>query len=145
MVLFLVAVTLTFLLISVLWSLTDTFRMVHSDGANLIDKTVTTSGGARYTLDKDVANGVTNYQIECDFVKDRLLGVMMVSDKALTIKTNSGGAPDDTFTMTADVPMFWTTGMPTSNPFTKNVSALFVTNASGAQANLKGAFVVEPT
>ena len=63
---------------------------------------------------------------------------LMISDQDLTDETNSGTVPDDTFTLTDNVPVFWSAGnASTTNPITADVTTnIFVTNASATEEAL---------
>lgn len=63
--------------------------------------------------------------------------VFILSDQAMTLKTNSSGAPDDTIVLVANVPYIWTTDSYDSVQITADVTALYMTNASGSAASLR--------
>jgi hypothetical protein len=65
--------------------------------------------------------------------------LFIVADKALTINTNAAadGAPDDTLELVAGVPIVWTADSGQVNPFTANVTSLFVTNDGADAATLR--------
>lgn len=83
----------------------------------------------------DVASGATDLQIAFPFDKDTGLLLVIVSDRALTVKTNSSGSPANTFVLTANVPLLWYPGCGYS--LAADITALYVTNASGGAAKLK--------
>jgi hypothetical protein len=61
--------------------------------------------------------------------------VSILADQALTIKTNSSGAPQETITLTANRPRIWQAG--DAALFAGDVASIFVTNASGSDTDLK--------
>lgn len=61
--------------------------------------------------------------------------VSILADQALTIKTNSSGAPQETITLIANRPTIWQVG--DAALFAGDVSSIFVTNASGSDTDLK--------
>lgn len=62
----------------------------------------------------------------------------MESDQDLTIETNSASEPDDTIALTAGQPILYSSDMGESaNPFSADVTTLYVANASGSDATLK--------
>lgn len=58
----------------------------------------------------------------------------MQSDQILTVETNSGGTPQETFSLVAFTPVIWRVG--DTAIFAGDVTSLFVTNASGNAAVL---------
>jgi hypothetical protein len=52
------------------------------------------------------------------------------------VKTNSSGSPQETFTLAANKPQYWQTGMGTT-PIAGDVTKVFITNASGATARVE--------
>lgn len=63
-----------------------------------------------------------------------LKSVFLYTDGALTVKTNSTSAPDQTLTFAADYPLAWASGMPNTNPITTAVTQVYLTNASTTAA-----------
>lgn len=71
-----------------------------------------------------------------------LLGLFATVD--MTVKTNSSGDPDDTFTLKAGVPYVWTADAPFANPISEPVASIFVTNTSSpAEAGSLGIVVLQ--
>lgn len=64
------------------------------------------------------------------------VSVWMHSTQDITLETNDGTTPDDTIALAANVPLLWCTGAPFTNPLTTDVTALYATNSSGAEATL---------
>ena len=64
---------------------------------------------------------------------------MINSDQAISIKTNSTSAPQDTFSLVATQVKIWTlaTDLIAACPFAGDVTAIYITNSSGATANIK--------
>jgi hypothetical protein len=79
-----------------------------------------------------VGTSVTNKQYNCAVDASGLSGWWLLATNALTIKTNSTGSPDNTFVLTANVPQFWITGISGTNPISVDITAIYVTNASGS-------------
>ena len=71
-------------------------------------------------------------------VKDYKLKLFMLkTDYAITVETNNGTTPDDTFTLAAGGLVFYKDGDTLANTFTADVTALYVTNASGSTATVE--------
>lgn len=73
-------------------------------------------------------------EIDCVFAFADLKSIFILSDKNLTLKTNSSGAPDQTFTIKAGIPFAWSHNSGIANPFDTNVTKFFFVNA-GATAD----------
>ena len=110
----------------------------YSDAAGNV-KTVTTpfSGQSLEGWDGVVAAGASNAPIDADWVNANVQSLMMWSDQAVTVKTNSSSAPAQTISLVANQMLLFGVGIGLTNPFTTDVTALFVTNAGGTNANFK--------
>lgn len=120
-------------------SLTHTVLRQYSDTSSVrISKTDTVSGSQEKNIDKSVAVG-TDTLVPYTLDRSILQSLVISSDVALTIKTNSSGSPTDTIVLTAGQALMWafaTDGL-TACPITANITALYVTNAAGGPAALK--------
>lgn len=96
------------------------------------------SGTSGTEIDVDVAASTTNQMFTIAIDVSELESLFLVTDGDMTIKTNSGSSPDDTFTMVANMPLIWVRGYPTSNPLGTDVTALYLTTGSGSAVNLSG-------
>lgn len=67
---------------------------------------------------------------------------MMVADVAMTVKTNDSGSPQETFSLTAGKPVLWREG--DTAIFAGDVTALYVSNASGTAGTLEVLFGGDP-
>jgi hypothetical protein len=123
------------------------FTLTWARGATSITKTITETWGSENNLDEAVTDGTTNGLVAwaCDF--SQLKAFYMVSDQAITVYTNDAGtgAPDNTFVLVANEPVLWWAGSLLTNPFTADVTALYVTNASGSTAAFKIRKLEDPT
>lgn len=80
-----------------------------------------------------------------DSVGGNLVMLAILTTVAMTIKTNSSGAPVDTVVTVANVMVLYT-GAPTVNPFgSGDVTSLFVSNASGSSGTLNIRSLSDPT
>jgi hypothetical protein len=66
-----------------------------------------------------------------------IVAIFILSDQDMTLKTNSSGAPDDTIALVANVPYVWTTDSYDAIQITADITALYMTNASGSAATLR--------
>ena len=83
----------------------------------------------------------TNLAVAFAFAIAKLKSILLVSDKDLTVKTNSSGSPANTFALQAGVPLMWSAAdgvvfTDTNNAAVTSVTSLFVTNASGTDIPL---------
>lgn len=84
-----------------------------------------------------VASAATDDEVNLEMDISQLKGIYIVSDKAVTIETNSGSSPTDTIVLVADVPYIWHTDSYHAKLFTADITAnIFITNASGATATV---------
>jgi len=113
----------------------------------LISKSVTVTADAESNLDVAVPDSSTDLEVAYELDVSVLKSFYLVSDQDVTIETNDGTTPSDVFTLVAGEPLVWWTGSPLPNPFASeaDVAALFVTNASGATANLQLRSLQDPT
>ena len=70
---------------------------------------------------------------------------ILLSDQALTLKTNSTGAPDQTIAIAANVPLTFTGAAGETNPLTVDITKFYFTNASATAANVRCVSLQDPT
>lgn len=83
-----------------------------------------------------IAIGASDYEVVIAIDFSELKSLFIAADQDLTLETNSGAVPDDTISLKADAPMVWNEDSYFSNPFTADVTSIFVTNASGVATTL---------
>lgn len=66
----------------------------------------------------------------------RLKSIYILASTPLTIKTNSSGSPADTLALAAGVPFLWIAASGLTVPFTADITALYLTNATANTGNL---------
>lgn len=116
---------------------TNKLTIIHTDENGVaIPRTITRSGPGSLKKDVVINDAVSNQALTIAFNYADLEMFEIVSDRDITLKTNSSGSPTQTISLVAGVPLVWFTGAPWSNPFTANVTAMYLTNASGQQANV---------
>lgn len=112
-------------------------RETFAANALNIDASRTFSGELNVALNQSIANGAVDQEIILGIDTSQLQCIVLHSDRDLTIKTNDSAAPTDTLTMQAGIPRVWRTGDYAALFLTADVTKIFVSNASGADANLK--------
>ena len=100
------------------------------------------SDGSKASFDENVADGETNLEFGFSFnvVTNAVMMLFVLSDQDVTIKTNDSGAPDDTLSPIADLPLFWVRAGGSyyyACPVTADVAKIFITNASGSTARVQ--------
>ena len=105
------------------------------------------SAGERHDISESVPDSSTDLAITWSADVSEVKSLMILSDQALTLETNDGTTPTDTFTLVANEPIIWTAGAPGSPscPLTADVTALYATNASGSAATLTINMIQDPT
>lgn len=117
-----------------------------SGGAVSKTITATVTADNLNTIVTSIPNSANNrVTIALDF--DNLVGYWISAPVAMTIYTNdvSGGTPTDTITLVANVPVFWVTGNPTGEITADITADIYVTNTSGAAADLTILVLQDPT
>lgn len=101
------------------------------------EKQNTYSASANCELSETVADSTTNLLMNIAIDVSAVTSFYMCSDKALTVKTNSSGSPDNTIVLKANVPYIWNSDSYDTFKLTADVTKIYVTNASGASAALE--------
>jgi len=115
------------------WSRSDATPLTY-------DKEVTQ--GVEQNVSEAIPDGSTDLLIP-NFTIDlsQLKALFIACDQGITFETNNPGgasaAPDDSLSVPANQPVSWATGDVMSCPITTDVTQVYVTNDSGATANLE--------
>lgn len=119
-------------------SITHTTRLTWtSPGGVDITASVSESADAEQNRELAIAASTPDQQFDLDFAFADLKSIFMLADQDLTIETNDGTTPDDTISLVAGVPFWWCDSSGLPNPFSADISAIFVTNAEAETATLK--------
>jgi len=98
----------------------------------------TLEGTARIDVVESVLDGVSDGLVNFALDVSQAKLVFMQSDQDLTVKTNDSGSPQETISLTAGKPLLWVPDFPEApTPFSDDVTALYVSNASGDTATLR--------
>lgn len=123
-------------------SITTSYSIGSGGKTYVVSKT----SGADATISEAIADGSTNTLVACAFDYTKVVMCYVVSTVDMTLKTNSSGSPTQTIALKAGVPLAWNDSQPTSlRVFTANVTALYLTNASGDDGTFTLAVLVDPT
>ncbi len=106
-------------------------------GAVAITENVTLTGVTELNLDFTVAGSTTNQQEPLVFTVSKLQSFYMVSDQALTVKTNATSGQQETIVLAAGIPYLFVGGSGQLAAFAGNVTTAYFTNAGSTIANVK--------
>lgn len=126
-------------------SFSNTHELRVTAGGATIVKRRTFTGSQRISVSETVADSVTDGQINVAIDVSAVKSFMLVSDQAVTVETNDGTTPDDTLTLVANEPYEWTENSEHTFLLGTDVTALFVTNASGSTATIQLEAIVDAT
>lgn len=115
---------------------THQVQTVISDGTQRISSTGSVSPTGASQLDETISNGASDLLVAFTAESTNLKSFHLWSDQDLTIKTNSSSSPQETFNLKANKPVVWLENM-ANTPIAGDVTALYVSNASGSDASLK--------
>src|SRR4051794_5420968 len=93
-----------------------------------------------YTGTKDagvatvIAAGATNVEIDVVFPFALIQSFVMASDQDVTVKVNSTTTPVPTINLKKTSGLVWASDIALSNPFTADVTKIYVSNASTVDA-----------
>lgn len=106
-------------------------------GDRVVKKTQSLSSSARLSLEESIADGQTNKQVAFTLDVSQLKAIVINSSQNVTLETNSGSAADETIALLADVPYVWHYQSYHPCLLATDITALFITNASGSAATLQ--------
>lgn len=98
---------------------------------------MTLTSDGEINRDVTLSASAANVEVDIDFAFARLKSIYILSDAAITIKTNSSSSPDDTLTLVANQPLLWTAVDAAGNPFDTDVTRFFLTNGTTGVATVK--------
>lgn len=118
-----------------------THKITHrvEAGGETIQQTSEVTADQETNVEVTVAGSTTDDQVDVAIDISDLKSIYMETDQDLTVETNSGSTPDDTFTLKANMPMTWNTDSSLPNPFASatDVTALYLTNAGSTAATFR--------
>jgi hypothetical protein len=117
-------------------AITHSYTITWAKGSETFSKQFNVTGDQEKGGDYTIANGVTNQLITLTIDVSALKSILIVSTVAMTLKTNDSGAPQDTIALTAGVPIMEYVGDISGAMFAGDVTAFYVSNASGSEGTL---------
>lgn len=116
------------------YSHTNTKAIVTAGGGLTYSKSY--SGSAEVNISETIAVG-TDTAVNCAIDVSAVKSFYVVSDKAITLETNSASSPTNTLVLKAGVPYTYDTDSYDTFKLTGDVTVIYVTNASGGDAALE--------
>lgn len=122
-------------------AITHTVTIGYNDGARTLSKTETFGGNTADADSADVAvtAAVTNLLIPFAVTRAKLQAMMLLSDTACTIKTNTTTGVDS-WALVANEPWYWSNKTPYCNATTAipggDITALYLTMAAATTATI---------
>lgn len=93
----------------------------------------------------EVAANTTDQLVAFVLDVSQVKALYLVSDKAVTVETNSSSAAQETIDLEANVPYVWHSKSGLDMPLAGDVTALYITNANAAAATVNIVALVDPT
>lgn len=103
------------------------------------------AGGQQVAINETIISGATNQLVSLALDVSQIQSLILLSSRNVTLKTNSSTTPTNTLNLVANVPYIWNSDSYDTSKLTADVTSLFVTNSSGADAVLKISAVLDPT
>ena len=127
-------------------SFTHTIRTLFSaaGGASLTGS-VATVADAEDNRDITIAASTNNFAVALTLAIANLKSFYALSDKDVLIETNDATTPPNTLSLKAGIPYSWTSAGGLTNPFTTNITSLFISNANAAAATVQLRIAVDST
>ena len=108
--------------------------IVREGNATLLNNTVTHTVQTTVNMNETVVDGSTDLEFLLAIDVSSMKHFTLMADQALTVETNDGTTPQETFTLAANVPVIWNDG--DTAILAGDITALYATNASGTDATL---------
>jgi len=99
--------------------------------------TFTEADGSVIDVTAAIPDSSTDKLVVCALDVSQIKAIYILSDQDVTLETNDGTTPDDTIALKAGVPYIWYTNKYDALLLTVDVTALYLTNASGSAATFK--------
>ena len=118
-------------------SFTHTVNSVYAVGTRTITQSVSKSASAQLSIDEEIVDSSSDLEIAMVLDVSEIAMILILSDQDITLETNSGAAPDNTLSLKAGEPYIWHADSLFTNKLTVDITAIFITNDSGAAARLQ--------
>lgn len=111
---------------------------VSGSGVPTVSKTKSHTVENPQSFEVSVGIGVTDMLVNLAIDISQLLFLLIHTDQDLSMETNNSAAPQETFALDANNPLYWSkdAGVAVGSLFAGDVTKLYFTNASGVAANV---------
>lgn len=116
---------------------THTYALGITAGGRALAYEVELTADSETNKTLTIADGITDQLVTIAIDFSEMVGLLIHSTYAITVETNDGTTPDDLITVAAGVPVVWYTDCDHDNPFTADVTAMYISNASGETATIE--------
>ena len=103
------------------------------------------SGDGQVSLSVEIPDSTNDQLVDLALNVSEIKAIYMKSDQDLTVETNDGSSPDNTINLLAGVPYVWHENSYFTNLLTVDVTALYLSNSSGATATFELEAVYDST
>lgn len=111
---------------------------LQTQGGTTVSGSQQETGGTEVDIDTNFASGSTNVAQAGAWTAANVQAVIMLADKACTVKTNSSSTPANTFNLIPGYPLVWDKSSSYfTNPFSADVTQLFVTCTAATRLRIK--------
>jgi hypothetical protein len=122
-----------------------TITITYAEGAEQLALPEVYTADTLIKGDYPIAAAAVNAEIDVAFSKTAFQLILISSDQAVTIKTNSTGAPGDTIALPANKSILIRNGAVLGGNFAVDVTKLFISNGTTSTANVKVRVVTDTT
>jgi hypothetical protein len=117
---------------------THTLTKTWSNGGTALSESVSITADSEISIDFSLTSEQVDKEYDIDFAFARLKAIYIESDKDVTLETNANDATGgDTIPVNGGEGFCWTDQDLADNPFTVNVTRMFITNGEAAVATGK--------
>ncbi len=115
---------------------THTLNWQYTASGNTESQNLTVQADGEDNRDITVAALAADYLVAYVLDYSQCKGVFILADADMTLETNSSSAPDQTISLTANVPVAWVYGAGTC-PITADITSLYVTSTAGGTLKIR--------
>jgi len=111
-----------------------TFSISSDSGGTPLSGVQSEVGATELSFDQTYGASLTDQLLAVAFTAANIQSIFLLSDKGLTIETNSGSSPVNTIVLKPGSPLAWSKSEGYwPNPFTANVTAFYITTTVAAR------------
>lgn len=116
---------------------THTLNWQYTASGNTESQNITVTADGEDNRDITVAALATDYLVAYALDYSQCKGLFILADADMTLEINSSSAPDQTISLTANVPVAWVYGGFGSCPITAVTTSLYVTSTAGGTLKIR--------